>query len=98
MGRPLRTVRSESLVLSRSLLPALGPLSAIVYAASDGNDQGQARDNTTNNKGYFVLLEEALDTKWIGVLELQSATDDLSLWGWILRVKTVLFEAFRANV
>lgn len=98
IDRPLRTVRSQSPVFGRRYLLTLGPLSAIGYTARDGSDQGQARDNTTNNNGYFVLLEEALETKWIGILELESAADDLSLWRWIHGVKTVLLEALRANV
>jgi len=98
IDRPLRTVRSQSPVFGRSHLLALGPLSAVDYAARDGSDQGQARDGTTNNNGYFVLLEEALETQWIRILELESATDDLSLWRWIHGVKTVLFEALQANV
>jgi hypothetical protein len=98
ISRSLRTDRSQSLVLGRSRLLSLGPLSAIEYAACDGSDQRQACDTATNNNGYFVLLEGALHTKWIGILELNSATDDLSLWRWIHRVKTVLFEAVGTNV
>jgi hypothetical protein len=90
IGRPLRIVRGQSPVRDRPRFL----LSAIDYAARDGSDQRQARDSTTNNNGYLVLLEEALETLWIGVLELDSATDDLSLWRWIHWVKTVLFEAF----
>jgi len=98
VGRPLRTVRGQSPVRGRPRLLALRPLSATEYAARDGSDQGQDRDSTTNNNGYFVLFEEAVKTKWIGVLELDSAPDDLSLWRWVHWVKTVLFEAARANV
>ena len=98
IDRPLRTVRSQSPVLGRSHLLTLGPLSAIDYTARDGSDQAQARDSTANNDGYSVLLEEARETKWIGILELESATDDLPLRRWIHRVKAILFEALRANV
>ena len=37
-------------------------------------------------------------TKWAGFLELEFATDDLTLWRWIRWVETVLLEALRANV
>ncbi len=37
-------------------------------------------------------------TKWAGFLELEFATNDLTLWWWIRWVKTVLLEALRANV
>ena len=35
---------------------------------------------------------------WIGVLELDFATDDLTLWRWVFWVEAVLLEALRANV
>ena len=97
-SRPLRTVHSQSLIRDSPRLPALSPRFASSYDAYDGSDQGQARESKTNNNGDFVLLEEALKTKWIRILELECATDDLSLWRWIHGVKTVLLEAFRANV
>lgn len=94
-SRPIRTVSfGQSLVGSLLALGSLGKH----HARHDGSDQEHATDTSTNNNGDFVLLEEGLERRWVGVLEFNSTTNNLALWRWIRRVEAVLFEAFRAEV
>lgn len=51
-----------------------------------------------NQDRYEYLPSRYVGLKWAGFLKLQFPTDDLTVWRWIRRVKTVLFEAVRANV
>ena len=47
----------------------------------DGSDQPKHHDDSYNNDAGFVRHVESPQAKRTGVLELESTTDNLALWG-----------------
>ena len=81
MERPLRTIASgQSLVSDSSHSPALESPPPKHHTARDSSDQTHTHDDSSNNNASFVRHVETLEAKRIGVLELEPATDNLTLW------------------